>query len=101
MAAIQVCWFGILFFHMLPVVCYGFPVFAHAGESAYYEAVGSGSEKFSRTYVIPKPFDERLLPEVAAAVLEAAIASGVARLTDIDVVAYKRQLADLSIRMNL
>lgn len=48
-----------------------------------------------------QPFDERLLPEVAAAVLEAAIASGVARLTDIDVVAYKRQLAELSIRMNL
>lgn len=47
-----------------------------------------------------QPFDERLLPEVAGAVLEAAIASGVARLTDIDVVAYKRQLADLSIRMN-
>jgi hypothetical protein len=32
-------------------------------------------------------------------VLEAAISSGVARLADIDVVAYKRQLADLSIRM--
>lgn len=46
-----------------------------------------------------QPFDERLLPEVAGAVLEAAIASGVARLTDIDVVAYKRQLADLNIRM--
>lgn len=47
-----------------------------------------------------QPFDERLLPEVAGAVLEAAIASGVARLTDIDLEAYKRQLADLSIRMN-
>jgi hypothetical protein len=46
-----------------------------------------------------QPFDERLLPEVAGAVLEAAIASDVARLTDIDVVAYKRQLADLNIRM--
>lgn len=47
-----------------------------------------------------QPFDERLLPEVAGAVLEAAISSGVARLTDIDIVQYKRQLADLSIRTN-
>ena len=48
-----------------------------------------------------QPFDERLLPEVAGAVLEAAIASGVARLTDIDIVQYKRQLADLAIRTSL
>lgn len=52
-------------------------------------------------YIIPKPFDERLLPEVAGAVVEAAIASGVARLTDIDLVQYKRELADLSIRTSM
>jgi len=69
------------------------------GESAFYEAELGEPVKFGRKYIIPKPFDERLLPEVAGAVLEAAIASGVARLTDIDVVAYKRQLADLNIRM--
>lgn len=52
-------------------------------------------------YIIPKPFDERLLPEVAGAVVEAAIATGVARLADIDIVQYKRQLADLSIRTSM
>lgn len=52
-------------------------------------------------YIIPKPFDERLLPEVAGAVVEAAIATGVARLQDIDIVQYKRQLADLALRTSM
>jgi malate dehydrogenase (oxaloacetate-decarboxylating)(NADP+) len=75
-----------------------------AGEAAYYEAAGDAgtdSVAFGRQHIIPKPFDERLLPEVSAAVLEAAIASGVARLTDIDLVQYKRQLADLAHRTSL
>jgi malate dehydrogenase (oxaloacetate-decarboxylating)(NADP+) len=55
----------------------------------------------SCSYIIPKPFDERLLPEVAGAVVEAAIATGVARLTDIDIVQYKRTLADLALRTSM
>ncbi|HSG92234.1 MAG TPA: malic enzyme-like NAD(P)-binding protein, partial [Methylotenera sp.] len=35
---------------------------------------------FGKTYIIPKPMDPRLLPRVAKAVAEAAVASGVARI---------------------
>ena len=34
--------------------------------------------KFGKEYLIPKPFDPRLLPNVAVAVAEAAMKSGVA-----------------------
>lgn len=35
---------------------------------------------FGKSYIIPKPMDSRLLPRVARAVAEAAVASGVARI---------------------
>ncbi len=35
---------------------------------------------FGKSYIIPKPMDPRLLPRVARAVAEAAVASGVARI---------------------
>jgi len=38
---------------------------------------------FGPTYILPKPFDNRLLKLVSSAVSKAAIASGVAQLTDI------------------
>ncbi len=39
--------------------------------------------EFGRTYILPKPFDNRLLKLVSTAVSKAAIASGVAQLTEI------------------
>ena len=39
--------------------------------------------EFGPTYILPKPFDNRLLKLVSTAVSKAAIASGVAQLTDI------------------
>jgi malate dehydrogenase (oxaloacetate-decarboxylating)(NADP+) len=57
--------------------------------------------RFGRDYIIPKPFDERLLPEVAAAVVRAAIETGVARLADINLAEYKRDLVDLSHKLSL
>ena len=39
--------------------------------------------EFGRTYILPKPFDNRLLKLVSNAVSKAAIASGVAQLTEI------------------
>jgi len=48
--------------------------------------------KFGKEYLIPKPFDPRLLPNVAAAVAEAAINSGVASRPLKDVEAYKIKL---------
>ena len=51
---------------------------------------------FGRDYVIPKPFDERLLAEVASAVIRAAVQTDVARVTDINIKEYRKSLMDLS-----
>ncbi len=48
--------------------------------------------KFGKEYLIPKPFDPRLLPNVAVAVAEAAMKSGVASRPLKDVKAYKQKL---------
>lgn len=49
---------------------------------------------FGRDYLIPKPFDRRLLPAVAGAVAEAAMRTGMAR-RDIDLESYRAGLARL------
>lgn len=46
---------------------------------------------FGRTYIIPTPFDSRVLVRVASAVAQAAIETGVAQ-NPIDIDAYKEQL---------
>ena len=48
--------------------------------------------KFGKEYLIPKPFDPRLLPNVAVAVAEAAMKWGVASRPLKDVEAYKQKL---------
>ena len=48
--------------------------------------------KFGKEYLIPKPFDPRLLPNVAVSVAEAAMKSGVASRPLKDVEAYKQKL---------
>lgn len=55
---------------------------------------------FGRNYIIPKPFDERLLVEVASAVVNAAMETGVARVTDIDIHEYRKSLEDLAYGMH-
>ncbi len=47
--------------------------------------------EFGRNYIIPKPFDQRVLMWVAPAVAEAAMASGVAQ-APVDIEEYKNQL---------
>jgi malate dehydrogenase (oxaloacetate-decarboxylating)(NADP+) len=47
---------------------------------------------FGRRYLLPKPFDRRLLVEVSAAVAEAAMQSGAARQA-VDPAEYRRRLA--------
>jgi malate dehydrogenase (oxaloacetate-decarboxylating)(NADP+) len=54
-------------------------------------AYGIGRLEFGREYLIPKPFDPRVLVWEAAAVAEAAIRTGVARHT-LDIAAYREQL---------
>ena len=60
---------------------------AYAGESLRY----------GEDYIIPAPFDPRLISAVSSAVAEAAMASGVARKPIDDLEAYKR---DLSARLD-
>lgn len=55
-------------------------------------AYGGEAIHFGREYIIPKPFDSRVLTAVAPAVAKAAIDSGVARITTLDLQAYKQQL---------
>ena len=56
------------------------------------KAYGGQSFRFGREYLIPKPFDFRVLLWVAPAVAEAAMNSGVARRPITDMNAYLRKL---------
>ncbi|WP_297443312.1 malic enzyme-like NAD(P)-binding protein [Sulfurimonas sp.] len=51
---------------------------------------------FGREYIIPSPFDRRVLVWVASAVAQAAIDDGVARVKDFDIDAYKIKLQKLA-----
>ncbi len=59
------------------------------------KAYGGQSFRFGREYLIPKPFDPRVLLWVAPAVAEAAMRSGVAREPITDMGAYLRRLEAL------
>ena len=50
--------------------------------------------QFGREYIIPKPFDQRLITEVPPAIAKAAMESGVAKEPIIDWDGYKEQLAE-------
>ena len=54
----------------------------------------SGEDKltFSKTYILPKPFDKRLLVDVSLAVAKAAVESGVSRVKVFDEVEYRGRL---------
>lgn len=55
-------------------------------------AYGNTHFKFGKDYVIPKPFDKRVLTRVTPAVAKAAIDSGVARIDIPDIEEYTRNL---------
>ncbi|MFA4923597.1 MAG: NADP-dependent malic enzyme, partial [Ignavibacteriaceae bacterium] len=57
-------------------------------------AYGGQPIAFGRDYIIPKPFDPRVLTYVAPAVAKAAIETGVAKLPITDWDAYKEQLRE-------
>ena len=62
----------------------------------YVKAAYNGEElKFGYNYIIPKPFDRRAFVWVSAAVAEAAIKDGVARVEDFDINLYKRDLQEM------
>ena len=57
-------------------------------------AYGTSHLEFSRQYIIPKPLDPRVLYEVAPAVAQAAMDSGVARLRLKDLEEYRALLVE-------
>jgi malate dehydrogenase (oxaloacetate-decarboxylating)(NADP+) len=57
------------------------------------QAYGTEDMGFGRDYLIPKPFDPRLIVEIAPAVAEAAMKSGVATRPIADLDAYREQLS--------
>jgi malate dehydrogenase (oxaloacetate-decarboxylating)(NADP+) len=57
-------------------------------------AYGNENFSFGRNYLIPKPFDKRVLTRVAPAVAKAAMDSGVARVQIEDMNAYAKSLQE-------
>lgn len=52
-----------------------------------------GNLTYGREYIIPIPFDKRLMVEVSSAVALGAVETGVARVKDFDLQSYKAKLA--------
>lgn len=59
-----------------------------------YRAYGGMKKIFGPEYIIPVPFDPRLISTVSSAVAKAAIDSGVAKIKDLDLKEYKRRLQE-------
>ncbi|MBK7104966.1 MAG: NADP-dependent malic enzyme [Ignavibacteriae bacterium] len=61
---------------------------------AVIRAYGGTDFEFGRNYIIPKPFDARVLWKVAPAVARAAMETGIARIQIEDWVKYEEQLKE-------
>jgi len=64
-------------------------------------AYGSGPTTFGRDYIIPRPFDPRLLVQLAPAVARAAMDSGVASRPIEDFAVYRQRLSEFVFRSGL
>jgi malate dehydrogenase (oxaloacetate-decarboxylating)(NADP+) len=64
-------------------------------------AYGGEVPKFGPDYLIPRPFDPRLLTMLAPAVAQAAMESGIAERPIADLVAYKEKLGQFIYRTSL
>ena len=56
-------------------------------------AYGGRQMEFGPEYIIPAPFDPRLMTTVPVAVAQAAMETGVARKPIVDIIGYKKELA--------
>ena len=75
---------------------------AHAEVSEVVaKAYGTDQSGFGKDYLIPRPFDPRLILEIAPAVAKAAMDSGVAKLPIEDMEAYKQSLGEFVFRSGL
>lgn len=75
---------------------------AHAEQSEEVaSAYGEEELSFGPEYIIPKPFDPRLIVKIAPAVAQAAMDSGVATRPITDMEAYKEKLTEFVYKTNL
>lgn len=65
------------------------------GTDVVSNAYGGEIHRFGPDYIIPKPFDPRLVAEVSAVVAEAAMETGVATRPIADLEAYRYKLEDI------
>ena len=66
-----------------------------------FAAYGEDEQAFGEEYLIPKPFDPRLITRIAPAVAQAAMDSGVAERPITDMDAYREQLATFVYHSNM
>lgn len=66
---------------------------ARAEVPEYLNEIYGTKLAFGKEYIIPKPFDKRLIVEVSSSVAQAAVKSGVARVESFDLETYKHELA--------
>ena len=62
-----------------------------------YRAYNSSRKTFGPDYIIPVPFDPRLITTVPVAVAQAALKSGVAKIKELNIKKYRSELANLSL----
>ncbi len=60
---------------------------------AYINELYNTTIEFGREYLIPKPFDKRLIVEISSAVAAAALHTGSSTQSGFDIEAYKKELA--------
>jgi malate dehydrogenase (oxaloacetate-decarboxylating)(NADP+) len=65
------------------------------------KAYGESSSRFGSDYLIPKPFDPRLITQIAPAVAKAAMDSGVATRPITDWEAYRQSLTEFVFRSGM
>ncbi len=61
----------------------------------YLEKLYGKKIEFGKDYLIPKPFDKRLIIEISSAVAQAAINSGSSQMQNFNIDEYKKELATL------
>lgn len=66
---------------------------ARAEVPPYLNEIYGTTLVFGKEYIIPKPFDKRLIVEVSASVAQAAVLSGVAQVASFDLEEYKGELS--------
>jgi len=60
---------------------------------SYLNEIYGRDLEYGAEYIIPSPFDKRLIVEVSSAVAAAAVESGSSSMKDFDIKAYKKELA--------